>query len=94
MRTVGVLSVGKLTMSVRTFSFFTLNLHPHTALRYAPLAQCSCDRLYSCKIKKCEFEAEREVNPHTQSPHSHSLMWAHQGMILGPPDYESGALTN
>ena len=20
--------------------------------------------------------------------------WAHQGMILGPPDYESGALTN
>lgn len=21
-------------------------------------------------------------------------MWAHQGMILGPPDYESGALTN
>ena len=22
------------------------------------------------------------------------LKWAHQGMILGPPDYESGALTN
>ena len=22
------------------------------------------------------------------------IMWAHQGMILGPPDYESGALTN
>ena len=22
------------------------------------------------------------------------LLWAHQGMILGPPDYESGALTN
>ena len=21
-------------------------------------------------------------------------LWAHQGMILGPPDYESGALTN
>jgi hypothetical protein len=34
------------------------------------------------------LEAEREVNPHTQSPHSHSILWAHQGMILGPPDYE------
>jgi len=22
------------------------------------------------------------------------LGWAHQGMILGPPDYESDALTN
>ena len=22
------------------------------------------------------------------------LMWAHQGLNLGPPDYESGALTN
>ena len=22
------------------------------------------------------------------------VLWAHQGMILGPPDYESGALTN
>ena len=22
------------------------------------------------------------------------FLWAHQGMILGPPDYESGALTN
>ncbi len=22
------------------------------------------------------------------------IVWAHQGMILGPPDYESGALTN
>ena len=22
------------------------------------------------------------------------LTWAHQGTILGPPDYESGALTN
>jgi hypothetical protein len=21
-------------------------------------------------------------------------LWAHQGTILGPPDYESGALTN
>ncbi|MET3875312.1 hypothetical protein ABIE50_000724 [Chitinophaga sp. OAE865] len=23
-----------------------------------------------------------------------STAWSHQGMILGPPDYESGALTN
>jgi len=22
------------------------------------------------------------------------VMWAHQGLNLGPPDYESGALTN
>lgn len=22
------------------------------------------------------------------------IKWAHQGMILGPPDYESGALTS
>ncbi len=22
------------------------------------------------------------------------ILWAHQGTILGPPDYESGALTN
>lgn len=41
------------------------------------------------KIKKCEFEAEREVNPHTQSPHSHCPPWcASGGIILRPPDYE------
>ena len=59
-----------------------------------PKIKITYDRLYSSKTKKCELEAEREVNPHTQSPHSHSILWAHQGMILGPPDYESGALTN
>ena len=53
---------------------------------------CSLFNLY--KIKKCELEAEREVNPHTQSPHSHSILWAHLGLNQGPPDYESGALTN
>jgi hypothetical protein len=38
--------------------------------------------------------------PKTNKGLSHSaktlvlFVWAHQGMILGPPDYESGALTN
>ena len=59
-----------------------------------PKIKITYDRLYSSKIKKCELEAEREVNPHTQSPHSHSIVWAHLGLNQGPPDYESGALTN
>jgi hypothetical protein len=35
---------------------------------------------------------KKGFKPHRLKPFS--VLWAHQGMILGPPDYESGALTN
>ncbi len=73
-----------LSLSLRTFSSFTLKLHPHTAPRGAPLAQCSCDCLYSRKIKKCEFEFECEdiFFLHTQSTPSHCPPWCASGAMI------------
>ena len=59
----------------------------HTHLDITPLRLSSS---YVCKLfahpqKKASIKIDESLT---------GKGWAHQGMILGPPDYESGALTN
>ena len=55
---------------------------PHTP--YRGCRACSA----GVKRKAGGLSQKKEVLAHLL------FLWAHQGMILGPPDYESGALTN
>jgi hypothetical protein len=49
----------------------------------------------SCETVYCEFHYNSKNNKGLQMNGSLAVKkWAHLGMIQGPPDYESGALTN
>jgi hypothetical protein len=60
-----------------------LNIHSHNTP--STLSSGFVCKLFAQAQKKASIKIDESLT---------GKGWAHQGMILGPPDYESGALTN